>query len=78
MSTTWVFLGLLAGREFALVVSLKVSSLDRATRTTLGDMGKAVAGMAISVVIAMSMPYLAAYTGGYSHDPDAVPVVSPD
>lgn len=78
MSTTWVFLGLLAGREFALVVSLKVSTLDRATRTTLGDMGKAIAGLAISVVIATAMPYLAAYTGGYAHESDVPAMVSPD
>ena len=78
MSTTWVFLGLLAGREFALVLSLKVSALDRATRTVLGDIAKAVAGLVVSVIIAMAMPYLAAYTGGFVHDPDTPRVVSPD
>lgn len=78
MSTTWVFLGLLAGREFALVLSLKISTMNRVTRTVLGDIAKAVAGLVVSVVIAMTMPYLAAYTGGFVHDPDTPRVVSPD
>jgi phosphate/sulfate permease len=78
MSTTWVFLGLLAGREFALVFTLHVSTKQAATRTALSDIGKAVAGLVISVAIAFSMPYLAAYTGGYAHDPNAPKVHSPD
>lgn len=75
MSTTWVFLGLLAGRELALVVSLKVSTLDKATRTAVGDIAKAVAGLVVSVAIAASMPYLASVAGGYLHEPA---IVSPD
>ncbi|MEQ9331310.1 hypothetical protein [Thalassobaculum sp.] len=78
MSTTWVFLGLLAGRELALVVSLKVATLDRTARTVFGDIGKAVAGLVVSIAIAASMPYIAAYTGAYAHDPAMDRVVSPD
>lgn|GEM_PF-918919 len=62
-----------------LVVSLKVATLDRTARTVFGDVGKAVAGLVVSVAIAASMPYLAAAVGGYEHDPAMdVPVESPD
>ena len=78
MSTTWVFLGLLAGREFALVISLNVSSMRQASRTAYVDVAKAVAGLVISVAIAFSMPYLSAFTGGYEDDSNIPTVVSRD
>lgn len=77
MSTTWVFLGLLAGRELGLVLMLKVSTLREATGTAGRDIAKAAIGLAVSIAVAFSMPYLAAYTGGYTHDHEH-PVVSPD
>lgn len=51
MSTTWVFLGMLAGREVAL--RLRLNELDR-TRLwplVLGDLGKATAGLIISILL---------------------------
>lgn len=78
MSTTWVFLGLLAGREFGLVLMLKVTSLNKAGRTAGSDMAKALAGLVVSIVVAFAMPYLAAYTGGFTHDHAHPVTVSPD
>lgn len=77
MSTTWVFLGLLAGRELGLVLMLKVSSVETIAKTAGRDIVKALAGLVISVAIAFSMPYLAAYVGGYEHVHEH-PVESPD
>jgi phosphate/sulfate permease len=58
MSTTWVFLGLLAGREIALTLNLK----HRDMRETLGlvakDGGKALAGLAVSIGLAFGLPAL--------------------
>ncbi len=58
MSTTWVFIGLLAGRELGLTLSLSI----RPSRGTIGmifkDAGKAFIGLAVSVALAVSLPYL--------------------
>lgn len=78
MSTTWVFLGLLAGREIGLVLMLKVTSMNHAGRTATSDMAKAVAGLIVSIGVAFAMPYLAAYTGGFVHDHAHPVTVSPD
>ena len=57
MSTTWVFLGVLAGRELAL--SLRLDSVDRKTtvRIVLSDAGKAFAGLIVSVALAFGLPW---------------------
>jgi hypothetical protein len=59
MSTTWVFLGLLAGREIAMSIQLQA----RPMRETLGivqrDGMKVLTGLAVSVVLALGLPYLA-------------------
>lgn len=59
MSTTWVFLGLLAGREIAMSVQLQ----SRPLRDTLGivrrDGLKLSAGLAVSVILALGLPMLA-------------------
>lgn len=58
MSTTWVFLGLLAGRELAI----SFVSQDRNTKWALGLMGKdamkATFGLIISVIIAMFIEWM--------------------
>ena len=58
MSTTWVFLGVLAGRELAL--SFFLSEVDRKTtvRVVLSDAGKAMAGLIVSVALAFGLPWL--------------------
>ena len=59
MSTTWVFLGILAGREFALSTFLADTDARATTRKVLSDAGKAFAGLVVSVALAFGMPWLA-------------------
>lgn len=63
MSTTWVFLGLLAGREIAMTVRLKQRDMKGVTKIVFQDMGKAFFGLAVSVVLALGLPYLAKIIG---------------
>ncbi len=58
MSTTWVFLGLLAGREFALSMYLADISVQRTLRTVSLDAAKAFAGIVVSVILAFGLPRL--------------------
>ncbi len=53
MSTTWVFLGMLAGREVAL--RLRLNELDRTKLApmVLSDLGKATLGLVISVLLVL-------------------------
>jgi hypothetical protein len=59
MSTTWVFIGLLAGREFAIAMGKhgKAKSrgawLERAFRLAKKDVWKALAGLVVSLILAM-------------------------
>ena len=80
MSTTWVFLGLLAGREIAITLVASRGgwrpSADAAVKpmkTTLKlvgrDVGKAGIGLAVSVILALGLPKLAGLLPG--SDPDA-------
>lgn len=58
MSTTWVFLGLLAGREIAMTMQVGGSRL--ATAKLIGkDALKAFAGLVVSVLLALAGIYLA-------------------
>lgn len=59
MSTTWVFIGLLAGREFAISYILKEPKLSIVTRMTLSDLGKTVAGLVVSVLLIILIKFLA-------------------
>ena len=58
MSTTWVFLGALAGRELALSSFLSDVKKQDAMRKTLSDAGKAFSGLVISVLLAFGLPWL--------------------
>jgi hypothetical protein len=80
MSTTWVFLGLLAGREIAIsIVASRGGWLSTGEsgilpmRSTVGLIGrdavKAGAGLAVSVVLALGLPSLAGLLPGA--DPNA-------
>ena len=63
MSTTWVFLGLLAGREFGMWLRLKHAE-SSAVRSAVGrDLAKVLAGTAVSIVIAFGIPYLSIVLG---------------
>ena len=61
MSTTWVFLGVLAGREFALSMYLADTDARATARKVLFDAGKALSGLVVSVILAFGLPWLAGW-----------------
>ncbi len=58
MSTTWVFLGVLAGREFALSFYLADTTTRATTRKVISDAAKALSGLIVSVTLAFGLPWL--------------------
>lgn len=56
MSTTWVFLGLLAGRELAMSLALKHRGTEEAGRVVVRDASRAFVGLAVSVLLAFGLP----------------------
>lgn len=72
MSTTWVFLGLLAGRELGIVWQLGVRSTQDTMKMVFSDAGKAFVGLVVSIVLALGLPWLAAQL------PGAAPVTPAD
>ncbi len=58
MSTTWVFVGLLAGREIAIAWNEKHRSRQEVSRLVLTDFGKITAGLVVSVLLAYLLPVL--------------------
>ena len=58
MSTTWVFLGILAGREFALSLYLADTTAKDTARKVISDAAKALSGLVVSVVLAFGLPWL--------------------
>ncbi|MFU9045393.1 hypothetical protein ACNAUY_03180 [Acinetobacter tibetensis] len=64
MSTTWVFLGLLAGREFALSMHLAEVNKYRTSRNVSKDAMKLMFGLAISVLLATGFPWLYQHISG--------------
>lgn len=58
MSTTWVFLGLLAGREFAIAYVSQIRKPKEVRKVVLNDMSKAIIGLLVSLILAFSAPYL--------------------
>lgn len=59
MSTTWVFLGLLAGRELAIAFVTDLRERGVAALDVGSDAGKALIGLVISVVLAVGLPWAA-------------------
>ena len=57
MSTTWVFLGLLAGREFALSMHLAEVNKYRTSRNVSKDAMKLMVGLIMSIVLATTLPW---------------------
>lgn len=57
MSTTWVFLGLLAGREFAISMIVSSVSKYRTSRNVSKDSMKLMFGLALSVILATTLPW---------------------
>lgn len=58
MSTTWVFLGLLAGRELGIALRLGLRKDKKVFNMIFKDAGKAFFGSVIAVVLALFLPYL--------------------
>lgn len=63
MSTTWVFLGLLAGRELALTIRLRVRTTGATGGLIARDAVKAGIGLGVSVALALALPWLAKAVG---------------
>ena len=59
MSTTWVFLGLLAGREIGIALRLRHRGKKKVNNLVFSDAGKAFFGSAVAIVLAMFLPLLA-------------------
>ncbi|MEM8770935.1 MAG: hypothetical protein AAGD92_04710 [Pseudomonadota bacterium] len=59
MSTTWVFLGLIAGREYAFALMTKAVSFLKTAFVTTSDLSKAFIGLVISIDMARGLPFLA-------------------
>lgn len=59
MSTTWVFLGLLAGRELAISLIGSLRGKGEALFDVITDAIRAGVGLVISVAMALSLPFLA-------------------
>lgn len=58
MSTTWVFLGLLAGRELAMTLMLSHRPFGEALKNAAADAAKALFGLAVSIGLAFGLPAL--------------------
>ena len=61
MSTTWVFIGLLAGREIAIHLQLEGKLSKRINRMVLLDFGKVLFGLGASVLLVYVIKFLTAY-----------------
>lgn len=60
MSTTWVFIGLLSGRELALTLNFQQRTLKETGHLIASDTLKALLGLTISIIIAFALPLLIA------------------
>ena len=58
MSTTWVFVGLLAGREIAITWNERHRGRRDMSRLVLSDLAKIFAGLAVSVALALLLPWV--------------------
>lgn len=58
MSTTFVFLGLIAGREFGFAIMDKALSVAKAAKLGVSDASKAYIGLVLSINMAVGLPLL--------------------
>ena len=58
MSTTWVFLGLLAGREFGIALDTHLRSNRATALIAAKDAFKGALGLAASIAVALGVPFL--------------------
>ncbi|MCB0684841.1 MAG: hypothetical protein KDC32_28565, partial [Saprospiraceae bacterium] len=59
MSTTWVFIGLLAGREIAIRLHLERKINKKVARMIFADLGKVFIGLMVSVLLVFVIKLLA-------------------
>ncbi len=59
MSTTWVFIGLLAGRELGIALNIKQRVKNKLARKVFSDLGKVFAGLLVSVALVFLIKILA-------------------
>ncbi len=64
LSTTWVFLGLLAGRELALTCWRRPRPWGATGRLLASDLAKAIAGLAVSLALALGPGRLSGAVAG--------------
>ncbi|MEM8618009.1 MAG: hypothetical protein AAGF20_13885, partial [Pseudomonadota bacterium] len=64
MSTTWVFLGLIAGRQYAFALMSEAVSLARSIVDTAEDVAKAYVGIVLSINLAVGLPLLGQMAAG--------------
>ncbi|MQW92310.1 hypothetical protein GFH30_12340 [Acinetobacter wanghuae] len=69
MSTTWVFLGLLAGREFAMSMMLHEVNKHRTSRNVSKDAMKLMFGLAMSVLLATTLPMFYEFVTNLAQQP---------
>ncbi|WP_020528545.1 hypothetical protein [Flexithrix dorotheae] len=60
MSTTWVFVGLLAGREFAISYQLSINKTSSVLRLVASDFGKVLIGLVVSIILVVLLAQLQA------------------
>ncbi len=58
MSTTWVFIGILAGREIGLTHNMGLRPMVETIKLTARDIIKVFTGLAVSVLLAYLLPFL--------------------
>jgi phosphate/sulfate permease len=58
MSTTWVFVGLLAGRELAITYVHSHRSMSDSGRLVASDLTKATTGLLLSIGLALAIPFI--------------------
>lgn len=59
MSTTFVFLGLIAGREYGFALTQRAISVMKTWEMTLSDISKAYIGLVLSINMAVTLPFIA-------------------
>ena len=69
MSTTFVFLGLMAGREYGFTLLSRGMDVMRTTRLTVSDAAKAFIGLVVSIDMAVGLPRLAEALSGIESPP---------
>ncbi|MEM8935750.1 MAG: hypothetical protein AAGC77_05025 [Pseudomonadota bacterium] len=79
MSTTWVFLGLIGGREFAIATIDSIRSPAATARIVGSDAVKALIGLVISVAMALGLPPLGkAVQDRFTQEKPAIVLVQTD